>query len=88
MNESQINAWLKKEVALIAKMHPRDIREDEPLAGYGLDSLAAVKLSTELEKLLCLEIAPTISWDYPTIAQLSRHLSEEFAQKSKKGNSK
>jgi acyl carrier protein len=38
--------------------------------------LQAVSLSGDLETWLSREISPTVVWDYPTVEQLARYLSE------------
>jgi acyl carrier protein len=61
---------LKLEVAA------RDL--ERPFSDFGLDSISAVKLADDLQKALGLEINPKWFWDYPTLAKLGTHLSEQF----------
>jgi len=49
---------------------------ERPFAEYGLDSLAAVELSAELEQWLQVPLTPIVAWNYPTPAALSRYLAE------------
>ena len=53
-------------------VHNIDVRK--PLNSYGLDSLAIMELSYQLEKWLGYKISPTILYDYPTIEALAKHL--------------
>jgi acyl carrier protein len=55
------------------------VRRDTPFADYGLDSLAAVELSGELEDWLGLELTPILAWNYPTPQRLAQHLAIEMA---------
>ena len=53
-----------------------DANRDRPFAEYGLDSLAAVELSVELEQWLHVQLTPVVAWNYPTPAALARYLAE------------
>ncbi len=53
-----------------------DANRDRPFAEYGLDSLAAVELSVELEQWLHVQLTPIVAWNYPTPAALARYLAE------------
>ncbi|NER47858.1 MAG: alpha/beta fold hydrolase [Symploca sp. SIO1A3] len=72
-----IQTWLIKQIAEQLGLEPQEIDIREPFARYGLDSVAAVRLSGELEEWLGRKLAPTLAYDYPTIEALARHLSKE-----------
>jgi len=71
-----IQAWLIANLAERLKVEPKDLRTDEPFASYGLDSVAAVSLSSEMEDWLGRRLSPNLLWDHPTIASLSEHLAK------------
>jgi len=71
-----IQAWLIGNLAERLKVSPGDLRTDEPFASYGLDSVAAVSLSSEMEDWLGRRLSPNLLWDHPTIASLSEHLAK------------
>ena len=48
-----------------------------PFSYYGLDSLDAVALATELEAWLGEPVAPDIAWDYPTVHAVAAYLAED-----------
>ena len=45
-----------------------------PFSYYGLDSLDAVALATELEHWLGRPVAPDLAWDYPTAHAVAVYL--------------
>jgi acyl carrier protein len=76
LTEEAIRTWLITNIASVVNMEPASIDIRQTFDNYGLDSLQAVSLSGDLEIWLNREISPTVVWDYPTVEQLARHLSE------------
>ena len=74
--EEEIRSWLITNIASVVNMEPSAIDVRQTFDNYGLDSLQAVSLSGDLETWLGREISPTVVWDYPTVEQLARHLSD------------
>ncbi|OKH43160.1 beta-ketoacyl synthase [Calothrix sp. HK-06] len=74
-NTEAIEAWLIAKVAEQLQVSPKLIDIYEPLAQYGLSSLAAVRLSGELQEWLGQELSPTLLYDYPSIAALAQYLT-------------
>jgi acyl carrier protein len=74
--EEAIRNWLITNIAHVVNMDAANIDVRQTFDHYGLDSLQAVSLSGDLETWLSREIPPTVVWDYPTVEQLARHLSE------------
>jgi acyl carrier protein len=72
---AQIEVWLKKAIAKSLVMDEKQIDPSRPFAEFGIDSVAAVELSGDLEEWLGKKIAPTVVWDYPTITSLAAHLA-------------
>jgi acyl carrier protein len=72
-----IEDWLVAYLAPLLSVHTDEIDRRRPFAEFGLDSLAAVTLSGELERWLDRELSPTLVWDYPTIETLARHLADD-----------
>ena len=69
-----VEAWLTHRVARRLQISPSEVDRQEPLASYGLDSLQAVEISSELEAWLKQPVFPTIAYDFPTIEALSKQL--------------
>lgn len=69
-----IEAWLTRRVAQELGRAPEDVDPDQPFAGLGLDSTAAVSLTGELEELLERRVDPMVVFEFPTIRRLAAHL--------------
>jgi acyl transferase domain-containing protein/acyl-CoA synthetase (AMP-forming)/AMP-acid ligase II/acyl carrier protein len=85
---ADIRSWLLAHVAEALKVKPQEVDVQTPFAHYGMDSLQAVSLSSDLEEWLGRDLPPTLVYDYPNIDALARHLSgendsEEPAQKDR-----
>jgi acyl carrier protein len=76
MTAHQIESWLVRAIARSLHVDPREIDPRRPFAELGVDSVAAVELSGDLEAFLGKPVAPTVVWDYPSIALLAAHLAE------------
>lgn len=71
----QLESWMIKTIASQLKITPEEIDPNLPFSYYGLDSVATLGLSGELEKLLQRKLEPTLTWDYPSISQLAEFLA-------------
>ncbi|MEH1986979.1 beta-ketoacyl synthase N-terminal-like domain-containing protein [Nostoc sp.] len=78
---AEIQAWLINKIAQRQNIAPHSIDPHESFAYYGLDSIAAVSLSADLEDWLGCQLLPTLAYDYPTIATLSAYLTETLSQR-------
>jgi len=72
---TEIEHWLKTRVSELLELSLDRIDSSKPLTKYGLDSSAAIGLTHELALWLEVELDPTVVYDYPSIAQLAKHLS-------------
>jgi acyl transferase domain-containing protein/acyl-CoA synthetase (AMP-forming)/AMP-acid ligase II/acyl carrier protein len=79
--EEQIQQWLIDKVAELLSLSTHQVNVQEPLADYGLSSLAAVRLSGELQDWLEIPLDPTLLYDYSSIADLT----QELAQRKRNG---
>jgi len=78
ISEETIQLWLIKQIASTTGLLHQQIDISEPFSSYGIDSVVAVALSAELANWLGQDIDPTITWDYPTVKMLARHLAANF----------
>ncbi len=74
-----ISNWLVDRMARHLDVDRDEVDTQRPFADYGLGSMAAVKLSGDLERYLGREVSPTLTWDFPTIEQAAQHLADEAA---------
>jgi acyl carrier protein len=76
---AELRDWMARWVAAELKVTPCEIDPDVPLIDLGLDSLAALQLSGQLETLAQREVSPLIVREYPSIAAISAFLTEPLA---------
>jgi acyl carrier protein len=67
--EQNIAQWLSETL----EVDKRIILPNIPFAEYGVTSLMAVELAGRLCDWLGRAVAPTIAWQFPTMASLARH---------------
>lgn len=77
---AEIQDWFVSSLASITNCAPEDIDLTVPFESFGLDSVAAVGLTGELEDWLGSTVDPMAVYDYPTIEALSKHLAERSAR--------
>jgi acyl carrier protein len=75
---AEIQAWLVSHLAAVLEVDPTQVDVATPFDRYGLDSVAAIGLTGDLEEWLGYDLDPTLLYDYPTIEAVSRHLAEEI----------
>jgi acyl transferase domain-containing protein/acyl carrier protein len=74
---AEFEAWLVSGLSKRLQLKPSEVDVLRPFASYGLDSVAAVGLSGELETRLGRRFSPTLAWDYPNIRSLARYLAND-----------
>ncbi|MGH9346211.1 MAG: SDR family NAD(P)-dependent oxidoreductase, partial [Vicinamibacterales bacterium] len=77
---STVARILRREISNTLKVDERDIDEDTKLEEYGFDSITLTELANRLNHTYHLEVAPTVLFEYPTIAALAPHLAVEYAR--------
>jgi acyl-CoA synthetase (AMP-forming)/AMP-acid ligase II/acyl carrier protein len=70
-----IRDWLVSKITELLKVSPHEIDVRQPLTSYGLDSVAAVNLSGQMEDWLGCRLSPTLLYEHPTIESIAQHLS-------------
>ena len=69
-----VEAWLRRWVADELQIDVRSVDATASVRDYGLDSVAAVRLVTELEQVLGHRVDVSLLWREPSIRSLSRAL--------------
>ncbi len=82
-----LESWLRERAARQLGVPIESIDVRESFARHGFDSLAATELAAALARRLRQPISPTLAYDYPSIAQLARHLSVDGAERSARAKS-
>jgi acyl carrier protein len=72
---AEIETWLVRAIAKSLHIDAKHVDPKRPFAELGIDSVAAVELSGDLEEWLGRKVSPTVVWDYPTITSLAAHLA-------------
>ncbi|MDR9402064.1 MAG: AMP-binding protein, partial [Halothece sp. Uz-M2-17] len=76
---TDIQSWLVAKLAEKLHCSPQEIDINAEFASYGLDSVAMVSLSGELENWLGERLDPTLAYNYPSIASLSKYLTQRHS---------
>ena len=74
-SESAIREWCVKYLARTLDLPEQMVDPDAKFARLGLDSANSLYLIVELEEWLAIELTPDLVFEYPTIAELARHLA-------------
>jgi acyl carrier protein len=77
---AEIEQWLVTQLAEILELPPAEIDVTARFDRYGLDSIAAVSLTGDLEDWLDYELDPVLMYDYPTIQGVAQYLAQELEQ--------
>jgi acyl transferase domain-containing protein/NAD(P)-dependent dehydrogenase (short-subunit alcohol dehydrogenase family)/acyl carrier protein len=75
MNTDELQGWLIERLAQMRGMAPGAIDIRERLSRYGVSSVDAVRLITELSGTLGRRLSPTLVWEHPTIEALAMSLA-------------
>jgi acyl carrier protein len=83
--ESEIRDWCVKYLARTLDLPEQAIDPDVKFARLGLDSANSVYLIVELEEWLGTELTAELIFEYPSIAELARHLAQRAAGANETG---
>lgn len=78
--QTDIEAWLTRELSQRLSIAPSDVGVDVPLSDFGLSSLKAAELITDLEDWLDFTVPATAVYSYPTVETLAQYLAGVSAQ--------
>ena len=95
-DERRLHDWFINYLSVNLGIEPDQIDIDQPLASFGLDSLAAVRLTADLQDWMTenlamsssTSISPTLAYDYPTITKIAKYLlNDELSEDSEETTS-
>ncbi len=75
---ADVQEWLVEWLTARANLMPGTMCPATPFAELGIDSLTAVEISQELDKLLGLQLPPMVIWSCPNAEALSQYLAEQL----------
>jgi acyl carrier protein len=76
--EAILETHLRERAAQVLRLTPQRVALTQPLRALGMDSLMTLELRNRLERDLGLPLSATVLWNYPTVAQLARHLADQI----------
>jgi acyl carrier protein len=82
MTREQISEFCVVSLANVLRVPKDTVDADARFNRLGLDSAMVVYLMMDLEEKLGLELSPDDFYDYPTVNDLSRHLSTKHVTRS------
>lgn len=71
----EIERWMLGWLATRVELPASELTATAPFAALGMDSLTALELNVEFERVLGIQLPPTAAWSYPTPAALSAYLA-------------
>jgi acyl carrier protein len=72
----EVQQWMLAWLAARVEEGVGELTPTAPFTELGLDSLTALELNVDFEKVLGVRLPPAAAWSYPTPAALSRYLAE------------
>jgi acyl carrier protein len=71
--------WLVDKIAIRTEVDPGEVDTERYFDEFGLDSIEALVLASELEAWLGFELEATAMWYHPTISQLAEYIATTAA---------
>jgi acyl carrier protein len=74
LSREAIQNWIVEWLCRKLVLDPMSIETNRPLVDYGWKSLMAVNFALDLSRWSGRSISPLITWNFPTVDALTRHL--------------
>ena len=74
----EVEVWLVDWVSRTLGVAADDIDIDEPLTTYGVDSLAVVEATSDIEERFGVEVPESAFWNHRTIRALGKHIGAQL----------
>jgi phthiocerol/phenolphthiocerol synthesis type-I polyketide synthase A len=75
---SELEAGLRTILAREIRLPEAELDVDRPFAELGLNSVMAMSIRREAERLVGIELSATMLWNHPTITSLAAHLAKKL----------
>jgi phthiocerol/phenolphthiocerol synthesis type-I polyketide synthase A len=79
---SELQDGLRSILATELRLPESDVHTDRPFAEMGLNSVMAMSIRREVERLVGLELSATMLFNHPTIASFARYLAAQLVPDS------
>lgn len=79
--QENLEHWLIETLAIWTGVDIEKFDTDESIFIYGLDSSVALIITGDLEKLLSLDLSPSLFWEHSTISELAAYLYKEVSKR-------
>ncbi|MEL6351089.1 MAG: acyl carrier protein [Cyanobacteria bacterium J06627_28] len=76
---NNIQDWIAEHVGEQIGVEVDEVDTHTPFHRYGLTSMQAMAIAQAGKQRFGIEISPLVLWNFPTIASLSEHISEELS---------
>src|SRR5256885_1081608 len=77
-DEAALRDWLIQRIAKQIEVDPATIDPATSFESLGMDSILAVRMVGDIEKLLKMKLPPALLFEYPTIDGLAGFLAQEI----------
>ena len=81
MVTDHVRTILIESIANVLKMDAKKIQGDQSFSEYGVDSIIAVQLVNQINKKCKILLQTTVLFDYNSVDQLTKHITEEHKAK-------
>jgi acyl transferase domain-containing protein/acyl carrier protein len=78
--QDKLEAALTQTVSQQLKIEVEHLDRETELSEFGFDSIGLMALGNQLNERYGLELAPTVFFEYPTLAKLAEYLAREHSQ--------
>ncbi len=80
VTHAELQDWLCAFLAAELRVPGGKVDPDETMSSYGLDSVTAFALLSDIEEKVGFELDPNALWDFPTVAEFTNFLVAELAR--------
>jgi len=77
---AELQEWICRYLAEELSIPAGSIDPAEPMSAYGLDSVRAIMLLTDVEERVGFEIDPNALWEFPTVTSFTDLLVEQLTE--------